>query len=364
MIYNLLTCCAQNHGHSIQYQQISALAQKVTDWQNIPKQAEAQGLGPLCYTYMQAAGVSLPQATKRELQGLVLRHRHANQVRTQTLVEILTAYRAAGIQTLLLKGAALAHLVYPQPGLRPMRDIDILVKKSDVRQAQTLLTKLGFEAPLPSADTLPTKHLMAATRHTEGMIVSLEVHHNLFHDDYLTSMTMTDLSTAPLSFTLTTGQTAYTLGYEDMLWHLCHHISNIAYPFRLIWLADIVGFAEKFTTEIDWRFIRQQYPRVLNILSLFHWMTPLSDRLQQSANLKVGNQHPQGIGFEFKGWPRYTFAQQRNQGYGPFLSNTLYPSEWWLRLYYGANYGPSLWWHRWIRHPLHILSLIRQVMFK
>jgi len=65
----------------------------------------------------------------------------------QVLADILTCYQAAGIDVLVLKGAALAHLVYPQPVLRPMRDIDILVRAEDVYRAYARLPEIGFTPP-------------------------------------------------------------------------------------------------------------------------------------------------------------------------------------------------------------------------
>lgn len=354
-MYSLLAFAARPEGSPVYYEQLAKLAGQLTNWKEAPSQAEAHGLSPLLYTHLQAANVTLPPDIKRQLQGLYLRHRHANQVRTQVLSEILVAYQQAGIQTLLLKGAALAYLAYPQPGLRPMRDIDLLVEKSQVWEAQRLLADLGFSSPAADRDELPSKHLAVATRRAEGCIVSVEIHHNLFHDDYPVSMTLADLTASPLPVSFPKGLRAHTLGYEDMLWHLCHHIVNITYPFRLIWLADIVGLAEQFVAEIDWQRIERDYPRVLAILSLFHAMTPLSESLRRQARIKTGRA-PQGVGQEFQGWPRLSLAQKRTDGYTRILYETFFPSEWWLRLYYGVGTTRPIFWHRWLRHPLHILG--------
>jgi hypothetical protein len=34
------------------------------------------------------------------------------------------------------------------------------------------------------------------------------------------------------------------------------------------------------------------------------------------------------------------------------------PSEWWLRLRYKLGGDRSLFWYRWLRHPLHILGQV------
>jgi hypothetical protein len=116
---------------------------------------------------------------QQQLQARAMQHSHANRVRAKTLAKVLDAFQTAGIDVLVLKGTALAHLVYPQPGLRSMRDVDLLVSRSQARQAQTLLAELGFNAP-PPGDDLPAKHLTVAQRRVEGLPVSIEIHHNLY----------------------------------------------------------------------------------------------------------------------------------------------------------------------------------------
>jgi hypothetical protein len=282
-----------------------------------------------------------------------MQHSHANRVRGRVLAEILDAFQVAGIPILVLKGAALAYLVYPEPGLRPMRDVDVLVSPAQVRQAQALLGELGFNAPPPS-HTLPAKHLLAAKRWGEGLQVTVELHHNL----YANSSPNTELEalrSAAMPLTIE-GVTAHTLGYEAMLEHIYQHmrVNLLLDSLRLIWLADMVSLAERFAAEIDWPRVP---PALRNTMALCHWFTPLTEELLRTASLNPGHP-PQGIGREFEGWPRYALAAQRHKGYGGILRDSFFPAEWWLRFYYGLPSGPALWWSRWVRHPLHILRWV------
>jgi hypothetical protein len=215
------------------------------------------------------------------------------------------------------------------------------------------LVDLGFHAPIPSSEKLPGKHLAAASRTVEGFSISVEVHHNLFNENFPISMALENLAGAPLPFSLN-GLTAFTLSYEEMLWHLCQHFILLGQPLRLIWVADIVGFAERFVNEIDWQRLERQYPLVLSTLSLLHFITPLPLALLAQTPIKIGRP-PQGIGLEFQGWPRSSLAAQRAKGSRRILQDTLFPSEWWLRLYYGLGSARPLFWYRWIVHPLRIL---------
>jgi hypothetical protein len=355
--FSLLALCARVQGHPAQYKQLKqqALALTETGWRALPAQAESHGLTPLVYAHLQAAGISAPAVAQQQLQARAMQHSHANRVRAKTMAEVLAAFQASNIDALVLKGAALAHLIYPQPGLRPMRDVDLLVSPSQARQAQNLLAELGFNASLPG-DSLPAKHLPNAQRRAEGLPVSIEIHHNLYSNG-APATELEALRPKAVPFTIE-GVTACALGYEDMLEHIYQHmrVNILLDSLRLVWIADLVSLAEGYANEIDWPRVN---PRVRNALALCHWLTPLSDELRQTASLNVDHP-PTGIGQEFQGWPRYALAAQRHKGYAAILRDTFFPAEWWLRFYYGlgSSPGPTLWWGRLERHPLHILGWV------
>ncbi len=375
-VYRLLALCACVKGSAAQ-RHLLAQAAQATDWTQLPPLAEAHGLAPLTHIHLQAAGVPLPLAVKRQLQGLYLRHRHANTVRLRILRNIVAAYSAANIQALLLKGAALSYLVYPEPALRPMSDLDILVAQADLPRAQTVLAELGFALPSPPQRALLHRHLTAATLHAEGVAVHVELHHRLssnYFDNasaYVQSLippifnfqTKPDeMAAMPYSLTLD-GLTAWTLSLEDTLGYLSQHLVshvNIWDFGRLIWVADIVSLAERFVDEINWNEVLRQYPFVSNTLSLIHFMTPLSDQLLNRASVRIGHP-PQGIGVEYQGWLRAPSIAWGKKGYRRLLRDTLFPSEWWLRLRYQLGTTRPLAWHRWVRHPLYILGQVGRV---
>src|SRR5207249_932792 len=58
-------------------------------------------------------------------------------------VEVVTAFNEAGVRPILLKGPALARLLYPRE-LRSYVDVDLLVSGADVATAEAVLERLGF----------------------------------------------------------------------------------------------------------------------------------------------------------------------------------------------------------------------------
>lgn len=67
-----------------------------------------------------------------------------SQVQFRHLGELLTHLRSSNLEHYLFKGPLLAALLYPDPTLRPMQDLDIMVRKADVWQAQKALYRLGY----------------------------------------------------------------------------------------------------------------------------------------------------------------------------------------------------------------------------
>lgn len=60
--------------------------------------------------------------------------------------------RAVGVQTILLKGAAIATWLYDDGELRPYSDIDLLVSPAQLHRAKQALAELGYQHLLEHAD--------------------------------------------------------------------------------------------------------------------------------------------------------------------------------------------------------------------
>jgi hypothetical protein len=94
---------------------------------------------------------SLPRPAREALRGDLL-DAQARGVQLDRLLERAAAVLEESETTfLLLKGAALGLLVYPERWLRQMTDVDILVRPADLEAALAALVRAGFEAP-PARD--------------------------------------------------------------------------------------------------------------------------------------------------------------------------------------------------------------------
>jgi hypothetical protein len=145
-----------------------------------------------------------------------------------TRLEINTAFRAAAIPCLWVKGSALAYTVYPAPELRPMGDLDVLVPPGHFEQAATVLFDLGYRPPDQAIITLPPElvdkyehHLLL--RGGAGGGIFVELHWRLLNQMLLD----TDQGAWFWSQTQEIeihDQTLTTLQPEAHLLYLCAHV--------------------------------------------------------------------------------------------------------------------------------------------
>jgi hypothetical protein len=141
------------------------------------------GLGPLLFHTTQGD----PQATTSPLWPLVHGADLTAQVLTGAQVEamedILDACAGRVPPLTLLKGISMGEQYYPQPHLRPMRDLDVLVDGAAVPCVATLLRQLGYcQRSRNSPAFFNTLHHSMPFWHPHRR-VWVEIHRGLFPPD-------------------------------------------------------------------------------------------------------------------------------------------------------------------------------------
>jgi hypothetical protein len=81
----------------------------------------------------------MPENTRRALSGDFYNAVAQGGLLFDVLERLLLEFSKKGIEVILLKGAALAVTLYPDNTLRPMGDLDLLIKESDLGAAITLV---------------------------------------------------------------------------------------------------------------------------------------------------------------------------------------------------------------------------------
>ena len=351
--YRLLALCARAAGHPFFYEQLARQINQFTAWQELPAQAELHGMAPLLRYHLRQANISIPAETQRILNGLYLRHRTFNQLSAQTLIEMITLFEHADIQPLLLKGLALAYQYYPDPALRPVSDIDLLFKQSDVLRALDLLTSAGFRvgAPPHAARTrglIPTE-LMADSPPRAGISIHVELHHydpeSRYEKGNSPDPEFAGFQSPPQAINMD-GKFIYTSAPMETLHYLIRHLTkhlflaNSNKPAQLKWIADIISLVERHAEEMDWTDIQRNHPDILNRLEVLYSLTPLPERLAKIIPIRKITP-PSGLNRYPPGWPHQSIRQWKQVGILRFAWQVfILPSDWWLRLHYGINEKP------------------------
>ena len=99
---------------------------------------------PQLYRNLQRHGVKDP--VMERLKGVYRYYLYKNEILMHRVGTLLAAFEDAGINTMVLKGAALIQLYYQESGLRPMLDADVLVHAHQAEQAMELLTRLRWKS--------------------------------------------------------------------------------------------------------------------------------------------------------------------------------------------------------------------------
>lgn len=139
----LLTCLRLEPGMSklAQLQTLSA-----ADWQAAIDLGSQHGVAPLLFWQVKniAAQTNLPEDRLAELRLSFRNSALRSLLLYRELATILGALQPAGIPVILLKGLHLAKFIYPEPALRPMADIDLLLQPGDLPRAAQILQGLGY----------------------------------------------------------------------------------------------------------------------------------------------------------------------------------------------------------------------------
>lgn len=208
--------------------------------------AASYRLLPQLYVNLVALGVEDPWLSRlAEIHG---RHERENRERFQRAGEVLESLRAAGIPTLVLKGAALAVQAYATIGARPMSDVDVLVPREHARAAIAELGRAGLVPPLGPAERELGIDFSVPFRDPGGL--GLDLHW------YPIDQTFPGDDVWPAAVPLTLGG-ARTLapGPADHLLVVCMHgLSwNPLPPIR--WVADAALIVRAAGEGLDWRHV-------------------------------------------------------------------------------------------------------------
>lgn len=125
-------------------------------WMHLLSAAKAGRLSGMLWAAVERGAFPVTDEQERELEALQVDAMVAAVELEALLLDAVEWFDSEGIPSRVIKGPASAHLLYPDPSLRPFGDIDLLVPASEISGACRILESRSgrrrFPEPRPSYD--------------------------------------------------------------------------------------------------------------------------------------------------------------------------------------------------------------------
>ena len=210
---------------------------------------------PWLHERVARSGAAIPESARESLASIAAFSRERTIRMLDAAVELIDALRAGSIEAVPFKGALLAPLVYPDPTLRPLADLDILVPERDVSKGIATLERLGYAYYSRSAeDFLYLRGTRRSNVWHPDNVQPVELHFRI-REEY--AGLAYDLSDAVWSSAekhpYWRGSEALAPSPPVLLHHLCAHMTSdlLIQRGKLMEIGDIQIVASRMTQE-DW----------------------------------------------------------------------------------------------------------------
>lgn len=233
-------------------ERISSLLSGNVDWKYLLDLAIFHGIAPLISRNLAVNDLNsrVLKPYLERLNEIYNKTLYRNMILSDELTKILSAFNQRGIPVISLKGIALAEMLYENPALRTMSDMDILVQPDDLKRASSLLIEMGYaQLTLPNYKIHPF-HGAPYYKQTTFPIF-IELHWDL-EDEKLMSTPREKIWSRAQTLQLQWGKTM-VLSLEDTLMfsvvQLCKQFDQLKV------LGDIAELIKKYKGGLDWRYI-------------------------------------------------------------------------------------------------------------
>lgn len=242
------------HDSPVAHTSVDSFSWTDADWQGVLALAEQERVVPLLYRA--CAGSNLPPGwLLDDIRGRYLQEAAISLLRSRELNRILSQLAQTGMEARLLKGLMLGELVYKNPALRPMVDMDLLIRKSELEGILRALSAAGYNIDMDHADpdyVMAYENAVTLSRRSKRTWF-LELHWSLFdspyHQERLSESTLWERA---VEFQVDS-QPAATLNAELTLLHLAGHLMLHHQGRGMLWWHDIAELLYTAGETMDWQ---------------------------------------------------------------------------------------------------------------
>ena len=190
-------------------------------------------------------------------------YRNLATMNTSLFFDFLKVLRSLAdyqLPVIALRGLSLAKNIYGDIALRPMSDIDLLVKEEDLVRAGRILLTLGYQQYFPAWESvLKIYHHLPPFTNKSGTII--ELHWNIVTPDSPIKVDLDGLWERACLIKVDNVEVR-AFSPEDLFLHLCIHACvHLQTGIDLIPFCDIAGLIKTSGDKIDWQIVIERATR-------------------------------------------------------------------------------------------------------
>lgn len=226
---------------------------KSIDWPVVIDKAIEEGLAPFLYFHCRNLGIltNLPKSSRKLLARIYAETSLINQHMMKVLEDLREFLKKYKVPVIVLKGAALLELVYSDIGLRPMEDIDLMVRPENLDDMRKILKDMGFSSNQFYPNTYK-RGIISIDLHTDFLST-----HRIRSRREIMNIQYEDVWTRAISLR-DNHSSLFRLSLYDNLISLSSHLLKHGFR-RLIWFVDIKESIERNREKIDWSDLIQYF---------------------------------------------------------------------------------------------------------
>ena len=257
--HQLLLCCSRLDLASGKRGELHRLLeQRELSWQYVIGEAHRHRVSAFLFRHLRhgAPEGTVPFEAMQKLKDAYYQNLHRNLILVSELRQVLQALQQSGIPAIVLKGAALTAEVYGDIGLRPMRDLDLLVTQEDANAAYSVVREVGYEPKESTERQLWRRfhHQHLSQLFSQGKPSIVELHTHIVEPANALRFDIAGFWERAREADVG-GTDALTLSPEDLLTHLSVHFfwdRGASCYAALGQLCDVAQVVRRFGDLIDW----------------------------------------------------------------------------------------------------------------
>ena len=234
----LLLLCASSNASAGEFAELLRPASSDLDWDYFYALARRHSLGPLVFSQLNNLAELFPTEKLARFRKDYQENAARNLVLADELVSLTRALSACGVEAITFKGPALAVSAYGDLSMRRFVDLDLIVRRADVKSAIATLSERGY-APTKTLDPQQQSILVQQQHNLQfalGQMI-VELHWQVASELFASSVTAEELW-QHLQPVVIGKQEVRTLSPEDLFFALSVHGSRHLWQ-RLAWICDI-----------------------------------------------------------------------------------------------------------------------------